>query len=85
MTHDNTFRDRTARVTGEASGIANPVLNKVFRLTGRAEGDTLSLDLDNIRKLSVSDSTFAPDSPGILLAPNAAKASRAENFSALVP
>jgi hypothetical protein len=61
------------------------VLNKVFRLTGRTEGDTLSLDLDNVRKLSVSDSRFASGTPGILLVPNTAKASRADNFSALVP
>jgi hypothetical protein len=65
--------------------IGNPVPNKVFRLTFRADGASLSLDLDTVQKLSVSDSTFLSGTPGVLLVPNTAKASRADNFSALVP
>ena len=61
--------------------IGNPTLNNVFRLGGRANGPTLSLDLDNVQKLSVADSTFLSGAPGLLLAPNTAKASLADNFS----
>ena len=54
-----------------------------FRLRGEATPAGLSLELDGVRKLSVSESGFATGSPGVLVSGRAAH--RIDNFSASVP
>jgi parallel beta-helix repeat protein len=64
--------------------ITNPTRDTFFRLEGRASGTTLTLSLDGVRRLSVSDSTFAGGSPGILLGSKYTRSYRADNFTATV-
>jgi len=60
-------------------------LNTFFRLEGRANGATLTLNLDGVQKLSVVDSTFSSGNVGIGLGSMSAsigQAHRADNFAA---
>jgi subtilisin family serine protease len=68
----------------KSSAISNPVKNSFFRLGGKAEGNTLSLTLGGIEKISVSDATFASGSVGVYLGSNGFKYQRADNFSASI-
>jgi len=62
--------------------IRNPVKESTFAITGRANGDTLVMELDGAQKLSVTDGTFTTGSVGIFLKATAAKPHRADNFTA---
>jgi parallel beta-helix repeat protein len=67
------------------TAIANPKRDVAFRLGGRATGTTLTLEVGGVPKLSVSDSTFAGGTIGLLLGLNTAKAAhRADNFDGSV-
>ncbi|MGE0681330.1 MAG: PQQ-binding-like beta-propeller repeat protein [Candidatus Binatia bacterium] len=67
---------------------SNPSLDTFFRLGGRVLGTTLTLELDGIDQIAVSDSTFANGVPGMTLGILSGSASpppyRADNFSAAV-
>ena len=64
--------------------LANPGKNVFFRLSGSVNGTTLTLDLNGVKRLAVSDSTFSDGSLGLLLGSGAAVAYRADNFAARV-
>jgi hypothetical protein len=64
--------------------IDNPPENSFFQLKGRAEGTTLTLEVDGAAQLSVADSTFTAGSPGIVLGSRFALSNRADNFIATV-
>ena len=66
-----------------SANVANPPRGTFFRLRGEATPAGLSLELDGVRKLSVSESGFATGSPGVLVSGRAAH--RIDNFSASVP
>jgi parallel beta-helix repeat protein len=73
------------RVLGSAN-VPNPARGAFFRLRGEATPTGLSLDLDGVRKLSVSESGFATGSPGVLVGVVSGRvAHRIDNFSASVP
>lgn len=61
---------------------AKPLLNTPFKLTGHAIGSTLTIDIDDVPKLSVTDSTFASGKPGIFLYTSGSPLHRADNYSA---
>ena len=66
--------------------VANPSRGTFFRLRGEATPTGLSLELDGVRKLSVSESGFATGSPGVLVGVVSGRAAhRIDNFSASVP
>ena len=66
--------------------IPNPARGTFFRLRGEATVTGLSLELDGVRKLSVSESGFATGSPGVVVGVGSARvAHRIDNFSASVP
>lgn len=71
--------------------VANPARGALFRLRGEATATGLSLELDGVRKLSVSESGFATGSPGVLVGVVSGRrvahriAHRIDNFSASVP
>ena len=48
-------------------GVPNPILNKPFRLTAAITGNTLTLKLDGIQRLSVSDSALSSGRLGVRL------------------
>ncbi len=60
----------------------NPTRDAFFRLRGRAEGTTLTLELNGVMRASVSDTTFSTGTVGILLGSKSAKSHRADNFTA---
>jgi hypothetical protein len=64
--------------------IGQPSRDRFFRFEGRAVGTMLTLEVDGVERLSVSDSTFSAGSVGILLGSKSAKAFRADNFGATV-
>jgi len=64
--------------------VKNPAMNSSFRLGGQASGTTLTLDVDGIARLSVSDASLASGSPGVLLGSKSTKTYRADNFTAAV-
>lgn len=67
------------------SAIANPAVNVPFHLTGRVTGATLSLDLNGVNKINVTDTTFAAGQVGILLGSSSATVQyQADNFAASV-
>jgi len=73
------------RVLGSAN-VPNPARGAFFRLRGEATPTGLSLDLDGVRKLSVSEAGFATGSPGVLVGVVSGRvAHRIDNFSASVP
>jgi parallel beta-helix repeat protein len=74
-------------VNGEETRLAttsvpNPAKNSFFRLTGTITGTTLTLELDGIERLTVSDATFATGTLGILMGSSSTKSYRADNFVA---
>lgn len=64
--------------------IRNPRKGDPFRLEGRVEGTTLTVDLNNENHLSVTDDTFSAGSVGILLEAGRAVALAVDNFSGAV-
>ena len=69
-----------------SANVANPARGTFFRLRGEATPTGLSLELDGVRKLSVSESGFATGSPGVLVGVVSGRAAhRIDNFSASVP
>jgi len=65
--------------------VRNPRLNQVFRLAARAEGATLTLELDGSSRLVVTDPTFAEGPLGVLLGSGTASGTpraAADNFVA---
>lgn len=64
--------------------IGNPKLNTWFRLAGRAEGTTVSLDLDGVEALSVSDATFTTGRVGFLVHAKRNDSHRIDNFTATI-
>ena len=64
--------------------ISNPARGVWFRLGARAEGKILTLLLDDVVLLTVSDGTFAGGSPGLLLGSKGPLSLPADNFSATV-
>ena len=50
-----------------SANVANPARGTFFHLRGEATPTGLSLELDGVRKLSVSESGFATGSPGVLV------------------
>ncbi len=66
--------------------VANPARGVSFRLRGEATATgLLSLELNGVLKLSVSESGFATGSPGVLVGVVSARAAhRIDNFSASV-
>ena len=69
-----------------SANLTNPARGKFFLLRREATTTGLSLELDGVRKLSVSESGFAPGSPGVLVgAVSGRVAHRIDNFSASVP
>jgi hypothetical protein len=66
--------------------VANPARGVFFRLRGEATPTGLSLELNGVPKLSVSESGFATGSPGVLVGVVSGRAAhRIDNFSASVP
>jgi parallel beta-helix repeat protein len=67
--------------------VPNPARGVFFRLRGEASATGwLSLELDGVPKLSVSESGFATGSPGVLIGGVSGRvAHRVDNFSASVP
>jgi hypothetical protein len=64
--------------------ISNPARGVWFRLGARAEGKMLTLLLDDVVLLTVSDGAFAGGSPGLLLGSKGPLSLPADNFSATV-
>jgi len=62
--------------------ISNPVRGAWFRLGARAEGQRLTLLLDDVPLLTVSDGAFAEGTPGLLLASKGPLSLPADDFSA---
>jgi hypothetical protein len=63
---------------------SNPSRGVWFRLGARAEGRLLTLLLDDVPLLTVSDGTFAEGPPGLLLGSKGRLSLPADNFSATV-
>jgi hypothetical protein len=64
------------------AAISNPTKNGFFRLEGRVSGTTLKLLFNGVEQLSVSDTTFATGTIGMLMGSRVAKSCRADNFNA---
>jgi hypothetical protein len=69
------------KILAKAS-VPNPPKGSTFQLTGRAQGDTLVLELDGVERLSVRDTTLTAGGVGIFLNAGVAKPHRADNFTA---
>jgi parallel beta-helix repeat protein len=67
-----------------SASLPNPARNTFFRLGGRAEGTTLTLELNGVPQLAVSDSSLESGSTGVVLGSASTKIHRADNFSASV-
>lgn len=66
-------------------GITNPQKGVSFHMTGRANGNTISLDFGGVNKLNVTDSTFATGKVGFqIYNKNANVQQQADNFKAVV-
>jgi hypothetical protein len=66
-----------------STSVPNPVRNTFFHLTGRATGTALTLELDGVSKLSVSDSGLSAGTIGMAVGSTRGTTShRADNFSA---
>jgi hypothetical protein len=65
-------------------GIANPALNALSTLSCQASGSTLTLRVDGVTKLSMTDGTFSTGSAGYAISTQKAGSHRADNFNALV-
>jgi hypothetical protein len=68
----------------ETVSVANPRLDTWFRLAARAEGTTLTLVLDGVEKVSVSDATFTTGRVGVLVRAGQRDSHRLDNFTAAV-
>jgi hypothetical protein len=68
----------------ERTSIANPARDVWFRLGARAEGQLLTLLLDDVPVLSVSDDTFARGTLGLLLGSKGRRSLPADGFTATV-
>ncbi len=71
----------------KSGSIWNPLKGAFFKLGCQAKGTTLTLSLDGIAKLSVSDSAFSSGSAGMTMgyptsAAGKVSSHRADNFSA---
>jgi hypothetical protein len=66
--------------------VSNPSLNQFFRIGGRAEGSTLTIELDGVPVVSAVDGTFAGGRPGVFLSSGSSSTRlyRADTFSATV-
>jgi hypothetical protein len=65
-------------------GIANPALNILSTLSCQASGSTLTLRVDGVTKLSMTDGTFSTGSAGYTISTQKTGSHRADNFSARV-
>jgi hypothetical protein len=66
--------------------LPNPTKNVFFRLEGRATAQTLTLSLDGVVRATVTDSTFAAGSVGLVIqAGGTTSFHRADNFQATTP
>lgn len=69
------------------TGVSNPTENSLFKLIASAQGSTLSLTLEGVKTITVTDSGIGSGKVGILLGTRTGTASlraahRADNFSA---
>jgi hypothetical protein len=64
-------------------GIGNPTLNALSKISCQASGSTLTLLIDGVTKLSMSDGTFGTGSAGYMISAKTGT-HRADNFSAMV-
>jgi hypothetical protein len=62
--------------------VPNPVAGRAFRLTGRARGATLTLELDGVPKASATDGRFPTGSVGVFLGSAKAAPHWIDGFSA---
>jgi parallel beta-helix repeat protein len=66
--------------------VANPVRGALFSLRGVVMGSALSLELNGVPKLSVTNTGFVPGRPGVLIGVGVGRAShRVDNVSVSVP
>jgi hypothetical protein len=65
-------------------GVANPKLNTFSTLSCQASGTTVTLALDGVPKVSVSDGAFSSGYAGYAISSGKGAAHRADNFSASV-
>jgi hypothetical protein len=63
---------------------ANPTRGASFRLAARAEGNLLTLEVDGVPRLSLSDGTFADGGVGLLLRSSRRLALTVDDFAATV-
>ncbi len=63
-------------------GIGNPASNAFSKLSCQASGSTLTLLVDGVTKISVSNGTFTTGSVGYTISTLAGSSHRAENFTA---
>jgi hypothetical protein len=68
----------------KSAGIANPALNALSTLSCQVSGRTLTLRVDGVTKLSMTDDTFSTGSAGYAISAKAGFSHRADNFSAIV-
>jgi hypothetical protein len=68
----------------KSAGIANPVLNAFSTLSCQANGNTLTLRVDGVTKLSMTDGTFTSGNAGYTISTQKVGSHRADNFNAFV-
>jgi hypothetical protein len=68
----------------KSTGIGNPTLNALSTLSCQASGNTLTLRVDGVTKLSMTDGTFSTGSAGYAISSKVGFSHRADNFSAIV-
>jgi hypothetical protein len=71
----------------KSAPVANPAREAMFGVACRAEGTTLTLELDGVAKLTTSDATFANGAVGLVIGPTwllggAGPSHRADHFTA---
>jgi hypothetical protein len=64
--------------------VPNPAVNAFSALSCQASGNTLSLALDGISKLSAVDASFTTGSVGFSIVSKGSASHRADDFSATV-
>ena len=64
-------------------GIGNPTLKVLSKISCQASGSTLTLFIDGVMKVSMSDGTFGTGSAGFMISAKVGS-HRADNFSAMV-
>lgn len=66
--------------------VANPARGALFRLRGVVKGTALSLELNGVPKLSITNTGFVPGRPGVLIGVGIGRAvHRVDKFSVSVP